>query len=125
MIVNLIARLFGLDKGVETVEMGKAYLGGIGGILTGAAAVLGGAAGLIKEIMPLHDVAGYLAFAQGFMQDANVGIITGGALAISAGYAVIGQRHATAKLEANMVKLATDPGPIVIPGPQSLGGAKP
>lgn len=117
-LINLVGSYFGLAKVVEALDGYKTYLAGVSLMLTGAATAMTGAAGLLNEVLPLHTLADYLAWMKALSHDTNMGLIAAGAAMVSKGLADIGNRHATAKLEAKMVTLTTDPGPIVIPLPK-------
>lgn len=99
-IVNLVLRALGFGKAVDALdgETSKAYIGGLGMILSGAATLLGGAANIAAEVLPLKGGAAYIAFAQGISHDANAALLLAGVALISKGVGQIGQRHAIAKL---------------------------
>lgn len=109
-------RIMGLGAAVDALdgETSKAYIGGVGMILSGGATLLGGAANLVMEIVPLHGGAAYVAFVQNLSHDANAALIMAGAGLIAKGLADIGQRHATAKL-ANFVASPSTPAPATPP----------
>lgn len=92
-------RALGLGKALDAVngQTSKAYIGGVGQILSGIAAIVGGSANLVMSLLPLHGAAEYLAFAKGLSQDTNAAVILGGVALLSKGIADIGQRHALAK----------------------------
>lgn len=98
-IVNFLMRAFGLGKAVDALdgESSKAYMGGVGQILTGAATLLGGLAGIAGQLVGAHGGAEYVALAKGLAHDPSAGLVLGGAALISKGWADIGQRHALAK----------------------------
>jgi hypothetical protein len=110
-IANLIMRLVGLGKAVDALdgETSKAYIGGVGMMLSGAATLVGGLANLAGEIVPLHGGAAYFDFARNLSHDPNAALVLAGAGLISKGVAEIGQRHATAKLAAQMPQPAAPP----------------
>lgn len=99
-VINLLMRMLGLGKAVDALdgETSKAYIGGLGMILTGAGTLLAGAGNIASEVLPLHGAAAYLSFAQGLSHDPNTALLMAGAAAISKGLADIGNRHAIAKL---------------------------
>lgn len=102
MLVNLVLRMTGLGKAVDALngETSKTYLGGVVLILTGAATLLGGVAGIAGEVLAASTGAEYMALAKGLTHNASAGLVVAGAGTIGKGIAVIGQRHATAKAVA-------------------------
>ena len=112
-MVNLIMRMLGLGSAVDALDgaTSKAYIGGVGMILTGAASVLGGAANIVSEVLPLHGAAAYFDFARGISHDPSLAVIAAGVALISKGVAEIGQRHATAKLSNAVAAQAQTPVP--------------
>lgn len=110
-IVNLVLRLTGLGKAVDALngETSKTYQGGALLILTGAATLLGGVAGILSQVLASSTGADYLALAQGLPHNASAGLIVAGAGTIGKGIAVIGQRHATAKAAVVPVAPAVAP----------------
>lgn len=116
-IANIIMRLMGLGKAVDALDgaTSKAYIGGVGLILSGAATTLGGAANLVLEIVPLHGGAAYFKFVQNASHDPNVGLVLAGAAVIAKGLAEIGQRHAIAKMGQD--KSTGTAGPIALQPP--------
>lgn len=98
-IVNFVLRLSGLGKAVDALngETSKTYLGGAVMILTGAATLLGGLAGIAGQVVAAASGADYLALVQGIGHNASAGLVMAGAATIGKGVAVIGQRHAIAK----------------------------
>lgn len=105
-MTNLIMRLLGLGKAIDALdgEKSKAYQGGVGMILAGAASVLGGLAGVVGNVIAAKGGPAYLALIQGIPHDSSVGLILAGYAGIKAGWAVIGQRHAVAKAAAPVVE---------------------
>lgn len=99
-MVNFILRLLGLGKAVDALDGGtsKAYLGGLGMILSGGATLLGGIAKIVMAIVPLHGIGQYIEFAQSLPNDPNAALVLAGVALISKGIADIGQRHAVAKI---------------------------
>lgn len=98
-IVNFLMRRFGLGEAVDALdgEGSKAYAGAVGQILTGAATLLGGLAGIASEFIAAHGGAAYLAILQHLKTDPSAGAVLAGAALISSGWTAIGQRHALAK----------------------------
>ena len=109
-MVNLIMRMLGLGSAVDALdgETSKAYLGAVGLLLSGAASVLGGAANIIMELVPLHGAAAYLTFAEGLKHDPSSAMVLAGIALISKGLGDIGQRHALANLH-NTVNAQAQP----------------
>lgn len=114
-MINFALRLFGFGKAVDALdgETSKAYIGGLGLILTGGSTILGGAAALLAEVLPLHGADAYVHFAQAVPHDANIGLVIAGAALISKGIAEIGQRHATAVLSNDVAEAVKAPDPLV------------
>lgn len=112
-MINFLLRAFGFGKAVDALdgETSKAYIGGLGLILSGAATTLGGSANLLAEILPLHGADAYLTFARQLSHDPNVAILTAGAALIAKGIEAIGQRHATAKLTNAIAATPDAPSP--------------
>ncbi len=102
MIVNAVMRLCGLGKAVDALngEASKTYLGAVVVILTGAATLLGGVAGIAGQVIAASTGADYLALAQGIGHNASAGLVMAGAAGIGKGIAIIGQRHAQANADA-------------------------
>lgn len=105
-LVNLVLRISGLGKAVDALngETSKTYQGGAILILTGAATLLGGLAGVLGQVVAAASGADYLALAQGLGHNASAGLVMAGAATIGKGIAVIGQRHALAKAAAEAPK---------------------
>lgn len=101
-VIDLVVRFSGLGKLLEKVNGGKAYLGGAGLIISGAATALSGLAGIIGALVPLANASDYLSFAKGLPQNSSAGLLVAGLGMISKGLADIGNRHAVAKLEAKI-----------------------
>ncbi len=101
-IVNFVIRVVGLGKAVDALngESSKTYLGAAVMILTGAATLLGGVAGIAGQVAAAATGADYLALAQGLAHNSSAGLVLAGAGTIGKGIAVIGQRHALAKAAA-------------------------
>lgn len=112
VIANFLLRALGFGKAVDALdgETSKAYLGGLGLILSGAASTLAGAANLVLEVVPLKGAGAYIAFAQSLSHDPNTALVLAGAAMVSKGIAEIGQRHATAKLANAVAAQAEGPG---------------
>jgi hypothetical protein len=102
-IVNFVIRAVGLGKAVDALngETSKTYQGAAILILTGAATLLGGIAGVVGQIAAAATGADYLALAQGLAHNSSAGLIMAGAGTIGKGIAIIGQRHALAKAVAS------------------------
>ncbi len=98
-IANLILRVLGLGSAVDALngQTSKAYLGGLGLMLSGGATLLGGLANLALEAQKITDLGGWIAFAKHMTNDPNAALVLAGAALISKGLADIGQRHALAK----------------------------
>lgn len=104
-MVNIIMRLMGFGAAVDALdgETSKAYIGGVGEILSGAATLLGGLANIVAQIVPLHGASAYFDFARNISHDPSAALVVAGLALIHKGIADIGNRHATAKL-ANAVE---------------------
>lgn len=105
-IINLAAKLLGLNSFLAKINGSKAYIGAAGTMITGAITALTGLAGIVADLIPLETAAQYFAFAKGLGHNANAGLIAAGGGLLSKGWTDIGQRHAVAKLEA---KIAVPP----------------
>lgn len=112
-MVNFVMRLMGLGSAVDALdgESSKAYAGAVGQILTGAAGLLGGLAGLVAEFVAAHGVDSYLEIIKNIKHDPSAGAVLAGAALISSGYTAIGQRHALAKATAPVSAPAPTPAP--------------
>lgn len=110
-MTNMLLRLFGFGKAVDALdgETSKAYMGGLGLILTGIAGVLGGVAGIVGEVVAAHGGAAYITLATGLTHNPSAAVVLAGAASISKGVAVIGQRHALARVEAAQAVSAVPP----------------
>ena len=110
-LVNIVMRAVGLGKAVDALdgEASKAYVGGLGTMLAGAAGVLAALANLLGEVLPLHGGAEYLKFVQGLSHNPNMAAILLGVAAVSKGLADIGNRHAVAKLADSQKTTAPPP----------------
>lgn len=115
-VVNFVLRMLGFGKAVDALdgETSKAYIGGLGQILTGVATLAGGAAGIASQLLSAHGGGDYLAIAQGLTHNANAGLVLAGAGLISKGVADIGNRHAIAKASASAEAAA----PAAAPAPE-------
>lgn len=123
---NVAVRMAGLGKAVDALDGqdSKTYAAGAEKILTGAAAVLAGLAGIAGQLVAAHGSADYWALAQGLLHNVSVGTITGGWALILSGKADIAQRHATAKLAEAAKVVPTVP--AVVPAAVEPGtGSKP
>lgn len=99
-----------MQKALDAVngETSKAYLGGLGLILTGGSAVLAGSAQVLTALVHATSGADYVSIAKGIVNgNAETAMILGGAAMISKGISDIGNRHATAELH-NAVEAAQD-----------------
>lgn len=88
-IVNIFARLSGASK---LLEGKKAYLGGAGLILTGAANVLLAVAAILAQAQGA-DAAGLVDLFQNITANPQVANLLLGASTFSAGLAAVGLRH--------------------------------
>lgn len=114
-IQNILMRALGLGKAVDALdgETSKAYLGGVGLILTGAATALGGLAGIAGELIAAHGGPAYWALASNIPHDASAGLFLAGLAGIHQGISQIGQRHALADSENSAVSLPAQSIPAV------------
>ena len=99
-MTNLLLRLFGFGKAVDALDgkTSKAYLGGLGLILSGGASLLTGVAHIAGDILAAHGGAAYLSIAKGiYAGSTDTALLIAGVGLISKGIAEIGQRHAIAK----------------------------
>lgn len=106
-MLNIVMRLMGLGKAVDALdgETSKAYLGGVGEILSGAASLLTGSAHIVVALAAAHGVDAYLDIGKSlFHGNADTALVLAGAALVSKGLADIGNRHATAKLSAQIVQ---------------------
>lgn len=110
-VLGLVMRMMGLGKAVDALDgqASKAYIGGVGQILTGVATLLGGAANVLGAVVKLQGMDQYIAYAQSLSHDPNAALVVAGMALISKGLADIGNRHALAKAAA------TDPA-AAVPG---------
>lgn len=101
IVINFLMRAFGLGKAVEALdgETSKAYAGGVGQILAGAAGILGGLAGIAGQVVAAHGGPEYLSLVQGLAHNPSAAAVLAGAGFISAGLSAIGQRHALVKAQ--------------------------
>lgn len=104
-IINGALRLFGFGKAVDALdgETSKAYIGGLGMILTGAATLLGGLAGIAAQVVAAHGGGDYIALVRDLPHNPSAGLVLAGAAAIGKGISAIGQRHAVAKLSNQLI----------------------
>ncbi len=102
-IQNFVLRALGLGKAVDALdgETSKAYLGGVGLILTGLASLAGGVAHVATAIVAAHGGPEYLAIGRAlYAGNADTALLLAGLGMVSKGWAEIGQRHALAKSDA-------------------------
>jgi hypothetical protein len=100
-IINAAMRVLGLGKAVDAIggETSKAYLGGLGQILTGGASVLLAVANIVLQLQGAHGAGDLVSVGQALLHgDPRVLAIGAGIGLISKGLADIGNRHATAEV---------------------------
>jgi hypothetical protein len=102
-LINLAGEWFGINRALAAVDGYKTYLAGASMILTGLGTATTGAVGLVNEIIPLHTLADYFGWAKGLSHDTNAGLVAAGVAMMGKGLGDIGNRHAIAKLEENIV----------------------
>ncbi len=120
-MINLLLRLLGFGKAVDALdgETSKAYIGGLGMILTGGASLLDGSSHVAAALLAAHGGADYFAIGKALYQgDADTATIIAGFALISKGIAEIGQRHAAAKLSntiASAAPIIVNAAPVALP----------
>lgn len=109
-LANVLMRIMGMGKAVDALDgaTSKAYIGGVGLILTGLVSLLTGSAHVLSQVFAAHGGAAYFDILKSlYAGDADTALFIAGAAAVSKGIAEIGARHALAKAQsdANSVPL--------------------
>lgn len=107
-MINLMAKLLGLNWVWEKIDGYKVYISGAGAMLSGLGTMFMGAAGIVGEFGAVHDWAAAFAWAKGMGMDANIGLLTKGWLAFMGGLGAVGWRHVQDKAQA-AARLAAAP----------------